>query len=48
MTSLTKELKPKLKNFFITKLEDSLSLKGLDSSLAQLTGELWSCKVVRN
>jgi len=45
---LAKKKYPKLKNFFYRELEDSPSLDGLNSSLAQLTGELWSCKDLAN
>jgi len=45
-TPPTKNLKPKPKKFFSLQTRRlAKSFEGLDSSLAQLTGELWSCKV---
>jgi len=46
MSSPTKNLKLKTDFFFIAHLKTSRVLCGLNSSLAQLTGKLWSCKVV--
>jgi len=43
MMSLKKKLKPK--NFFHCRL--AKSLEGLNSSLGESSGELWSCKVAR-
>jgi len=44
MASLTKNLKPKTKNFFFhCRLEDLLSFKGLNNFLAQLPSKLRSC-----
>jgi len=43
MASPTK--KPKLLSFLKSKLEDSLHLEGLNSSLAQSAGELQSCQM---
>jgi len=43
MASPTK--KPKLLSFFKSKLEDSLHLEGLNSSLAQSAGELQNCQM---
>jgi len=46
MTSLTKN--PKTKNYFSLQTRRSAeSFEGLNSSLAQSTGELWSCKVAQ-
>jgi len=43
MMLLTKTLKPKTKIFLYCRLAESL--EGLNSSLAQSTSGLWSCKV---
>jgi len=46
MTSFTKIWNPKPKNFFSLQTQRfATSFEGLKSSLAQSTGELWSCKV---
>jgi len=47
MTSLTKNTKPKVtKSFFSLQTRKlTKSFEGLNSFLAQLTGELWSCKL---
>jgi len=41
MTSLTKNYNLKLPNFKKSKLQDSASLEGLISSLAQSVSKLW-------
>jgi len=43
MTSPTEKPETKTKIFFHCRLAESFD--SLNSSLAQLTGELWSCKV---
>jgi len=43
MMSLTKNMKPKTKNFFHCCLGDLLNLEGLNSSLAQSAAELCCC-----
>jgi len=49
MTSLTKNLKPKTpkKIFHCQTRSFAKSFEGLNSSLVQSTGELWSCKVAQ-
>ena len=47
--SPTKNLEPKTKKFFSLQMRRlTESFEGMNSSPAQLTGELWSCKVARN
>jgi len=47
--SLTKNPIPKTKTIFLLQTQRlGESFEGLNNSLAQSTGELWSCKVVRN
>jgi len=47
MTSPTKKTKPKPYIFSLRTRRLAVSFEGLNSSLAQSTGELWSCKVAR-
>jgi len=49
MTSLTKKRNPKTNVFFSLQARRlAESFEGFDNSLAQSTGELWSCKLARN
>jgi len=49
MMSPTKNLKPKTKNIFSLRTRRlAESFEGLNSSLAQSAGELWSCKDLGN